>query len=367
MGLEVGLGSPDVLPVAAHRGGVDPPAADQRGQEVVAEVAEAGVVIVVRGGLEPGAQLLELGQQGRRVVEEDLGGDGARLRGGRLGAHRADEARVVVLDHHLVHRLLHPDLGGDDRALRLAVEVGGDDRAQVEVEDVVGRHDDQHVRVGDPDRLAHPEETVGVAVAEAVLVGRPRPLLGGETAESAAGPVEVPRAAAREVAVEGAGLELYGDPDVAHPGSRQDREREVHERVARGEGEGGFGPLPGQHVHPAALTTGLHDGQGAEVGNHRHGSYGSADPGAAPTGRPEAVSPAVTPSDVPPGGGRTALSQLPLRNCDPSDLSVGTVARLFFPLVASRWAGSCWSQGLPVRGAGVSMGWGWVGFPEAWR
>src|SRR4051794_39051655 len=83
----------------------------------------------------------------------------------------------------------------------------------------------------------------------------------------ARGPVEIPRAAVRQVVAERDRIELLRDPDVLEAGVVAVREREVDQPVGAGEGHGRLGARACQQFQAAARATSEHENEGANAGH----------------------------------------------------------------------------------------------------
>ena len=175
---------------------------------------------------------------------------------------------------------------------------------------MVGAHHHQHLGVGLADLVADPEQLVGVAAGEAVLVGAAGALLGHHQPEPAAGPVEVPGTAVGDLSLQGRAVVLDREPHVGDPAVRQVGQREVDQLVDPGHGQRRLGPLPGQHVHPVAGTTGLDDGEHTGTG---HGCM-LADSGVSPAARPRAAPRERTGGRTRPPGNAPAVPGTLLRS-----------------------------------------------------
>ena len=218
------------------------------------------------------AQRVELAQQRRSVVDEDLRGDDSVLRRGGLLDDARDPRAPPDVDEGLVPRLGLGDLRGDDGDLRPLREVLRDDLPDVEAEDLVRAHDDDDVRGQLGDLRRDPQEVVDVARAEP-FDGAGASLFWDESPVAAAGAVEVPRPPAREVPVERGRLELHRDPHVGDAAVAEVAQREVDELVAAGEGDRWLRALACEDVHAGALAPRLDDAEdvrGRGEGRLRH-------------------------------------------------------------------------------------------------
>ena len=137
--------------------------------------------------------------------------------------------------------------------------MGVHDVAVVEPVDVVRAHHQHEVGIRPAEVVAQPEELVGVAVGEALLVHRAGALLRDQEAQPATRAVEVPRPAVAHLVLEGRGLVLHREPDVVDPRVDEVGQREVEQLVAAGERQCRLRPLQGEHVHPPTRATGLDD------------------------------------------------------------------------------------------------------------
>ena len=141
--------------------------------------------------------------------------------------------------------------------------------AEVHVEDVVGA---ATTRVGAPkaSRSARIRSSRSpLPCAKPLLGRRPGAGLRDHPAEPAAVAVQAPRAAAGEVVVDRGHLVLAGRPTRRQVGVHEAGEREVDQPVHPAERQRGLGPLAGEHVHPPALSAGLHQRQHLTSSCHR--------------------------------------------------------------------------------------------------
>ncbi|QWZ10775.1 hypothetical protein KRR39_05120 [Nocardioides panacis] len=260
VGRDVEVRLAQVAPVAGQRVHDRAAPLDQPGQQVVPEVAEAAVALG-GAGRPLAVQLLEDLDEHLRVVDEDLRGD---RRGGRLlglvgePGHRAG---AVGLHRGVVAGLLDRHLGGHHGALGVVAAVRLDGVGVVEAVDVVGAQHDDRLGIGGADLVADPEQLVGVALREPVLLRGPGSLLGHQQPQPALVAVEVPGPTVCDRLLDAGALELQGQPHLGDPAVRQVGQREVDELVDPGERQGRLGPLTGEDVHPAAGAAGLDDGQ----------------------------------------------------------------------------------------------------------
>ena len=131
------------------------------------------------------------------------------------------------------------------------LDVLGDHAGEVERVDVVGRHDEQEVRLEGADVRLAPEDRVGVPLVEAALAAAEVRM---EHPHAAVRAVEVPGAAVGQVLRERVRLVLQDDPDVGDAAVSQVREREVDQPVDAGERHRRLRALLGEDVEPAALA-----------------------------------------------------------------------------------------------------------------
>ena len=150
---------------------------------------------------------------------------------------------------------------GHDGALGVVAAVRLDGVGVVEAVDVVGAEHDDHLGVGGPDLVPDPEQLVGVALREPVLVGGAGALLGHQQPQAALVAVEVPGPPVGDRLLDARALELQRQPHLGDPAVRQVGQREVDELVDPGERQRRLRPLPGEDVHPAPCAARLDDGQ----------------------------------------------------------------------------------------------------------
>ena len=209
-----------VAPVAGQRVHDGVAALDQPGQEVVPEVAEPAVAL--RGAGRPLAvQLLEDLDQHLRVVDEDLRRHG---RGGRLVGLVGEPGDPPVPSASTVAWSPASSIGTcvvttvHSASWRRCVLDGV---GVVEAVDVVGAQHHHHLGVGGPDLVADPEQLVGVALREPVLLLGAGALLGHQQPEAAGVAVEVPRPPVGDRLLDARALELQGQPDLGDPAVRR--------------------------------------------------------------------------------------------------------------------------------------------------
>ena len=256
----------EIAPVAVEPVGVDLASLDESRQQQVAEVAQSGVAdpVVALVGLVGllAVQLLEHLEEDVGLVEEDLGRHGGGGGPVRLVGERGHPAQPVGLDDAVVSRVLavHTlEVGDHDGDLRVLGAMGVHDVPVVEPVDVVRAHHQHEFGIRPAEVVAQPEELVGVAVGEALLIHRAGALLRDQEAQPATRAVEVPRPAVAHLVLEGRGLVLHREPDVVDPRVDEVRQREVEQLVAPAERQCRLRPLQGEHVHPPTSTAGLDD------------------------------------------------------------------------------------------------------------
>ncbi len=146
---------------------------------------------------------------------------------------------------------MHPgEVGDQHRHLRLLLEVGRDQVTEVAAVDVVGAHHEDHLGRSPAQVVAQPEQLVGVALGEALLVEGALALPRHDQPQATAGAVEVPGPTVAHLLLERLRLVGHREPDVVDAGVDQVGQREVEQLVGAGEGQRRLRPLRGQDVHP---------------------------------------------------------------------------------------------------------------------
>src|SRR5690606_473136 len=116
--------------------------------------------------------------------------------------------------HDAVARAVAVVAGGDHGDLGVTGDVLGDDVGVVHPVDGVGGGDEDDAGVVPADAVRLAPQRVGRALVPALALVA---AVGAQDHEPAAGAVQVPRTAAREVLGDRLRLELLEHPDVAHP------------------------------------------------------------------------------------------------------------------------------------------------------
>ena len=239
----------------------------------MAEVLELVLARLVR-------ELLERVQQRLRPEHEDLVGHQVPGRLVRL-VGVVDHLAVAHRDDAVTVGVVGVDLGGDDRHRRVAGHVLLDQRPVVLRVDGVGAHHHQRLRPVLADQRRVAPQRVGGALLEAAAIAVVEPRL--QDQQAADRPVEVPRAAVRQMVGQRDRVELLRDPDVRQPGVVAVAEREVDQPVRAGVRHRRLGALAREQLEAAAGAAGEHDDQRPGPG-HARGPTRRAPEGA-PSGR----------------------------------------------------------------------------------
>ena len=148
--------------------------------------------------------------------------------------------------------------GADDGRVGLGVQMGGDHVPVVDLEQVVGAADQQHIRVEGRDHRPVAGQRIGIPAGEPVPVVA---LERREGAEAAAVPVQVPGPAAGQMLVQQMWFVLLQHPDVDQPAVRGVGQRDVDQPVVAADRQGRLGPAGRQRAEPRSAAAGQDNAQ----------------------------------------------------------------------------------------------------------
>jgi hypothetical protein len=141
-----------------------------------------------------------------------------------------------------------------ERGVCAGVYVVRDHRRVVELVDLVGAQNHDHIGAGFFDKALVSKQCVGVAlVPPSLLVVS---LVRGEDAEAAVGLVEIPGPPVCDVIVQRVRFVLLHHPNIRDPAVHAVAERKVDEPVHPGEGHGGLGAILGENLETIPLSSG---------------------------------------------------------------------------------------------------------------